>query len=235
MESMSKIEWTDETWNPVTGCTKISAGCKNCYAERMHNRLVGMGSYKYDRARGFRDVRMYHSELERPLKWKKPRRIFVCSMSDLFHEDVPPYFIRNVLETCRMAKQHTFQILTKRPARAASLLLRWPKNVWFGVSVEQANEPMEHERITALAKVPANKRFVSFEPLLGPVRATFWWRAIDWVIVGGETGPGARHMDPGWARDISGSCKQFGIPFFMKQMANRAPIPRDLQIREFPS
>jgi protein gp37 len=234
MADKSKIEWTDASWNPVTGCTKVSAGCQNCYAERMHVRLRAMGQEKYLRGRrGFNDLRIHPEELERPLHWKKPRRIFVCSMSDLFHNDVPENFILRVLRVCERSPQHTFQILTKRPERAEDLLLRWPDNVWMGVSIENA---VASRRAMHLVRIGAALRFVSFEPLIGwPTLKPDWWKRIHWAIVGGETGPGHRPMDLLRAREIRDACRAYGIPFFMKQMAGKQPIPKDLQIREFPA
>jgi len=183
----SKIEWTESTWNPVTGCTKISAGCANCYAERMAKRLLAMGQVNY--ANGF-ELTMHPHALEHPLKWKKPRVIFVNSMSDLFHEDVTFDFIQQIFDVMRQASWHTFQILTKRGERLAELapLLNWPDNVWMGVTVENANCAF---RIDHLRNVPAAVRFLSMEPLLSAVE-DMNLDNIDWVIVGGESGPGSR-------------------------------------------
>jgi len=224
MSANSKIEWTETTWNPVTGCTKISTGCKNCYAERMAKRLQAAGVEKY--RNGF-EATLHPNELERPLRWRKPRMIFVCSMSDLFHDDVPDDFIRSVFEVMQQASLHTFQVLTKRAERMADLLTRpdWPlpPNVWVGVTAE--NQAMADRRIPHLLRIHrASVRFISAEPLLGPIdldRAccTFDQYAvgIDWVIVGGESGPGARPMQPEWVRDIRDQCQAAGVPFFFKQ------------------
>lgn len=192
-----------------------------------------MGSKKYKD--GFSSVRTHPVELLRPERWRKPRRIFICSMSDLFHPDVPDNFIVQVLDTCAHADWHTFQVLTKRPERAASMWnLDWPSNVWFGISAEHGL--YFHDRCEALRHVDAALRFVSFEPLVYPVREMddIDLNTIDWAIVGGETGPGARPMDPDWARSIRDQCAAAGVPFFMKQMARGEPIPDDLMIREFP-
>lgn len=297
----SLIEWTDETWNPVTGCTKVSAGCKYCYAERAWSRLSAKGM-PYE-GRAFTDVQCHPERLEQPLRWKKPRRVFVNSMSDLFHEDVPFEFIAAVFGVMSVATRHTFQILTKRPQRmlewfdwanqsaspiecmcawsARAYLLeqnvkdypfaleglaeslighRWPRpNVWLGISAE--DQATAEERIPLLLQTPAAVRFVSLEPLLGPVdlerilwpekgghrvdvlRGGYWNKAgittfgpsaelgqtmggftnhsdmqtIDWVIVGGESGPKARPMHPDWVRDIRDQCVEATVPFFFKQ------------------
>lgn len=208
----SDIEWTESTWNPVTGCTKVSPGCAHCYAERMARRLQMMGQPNY--ASGF-SVAIHPHALTLPLNWKSPQVIFVNSMSDLFHPDVPDYFIHQVFGVMRQADWHTFQVLTKRSDRLADLApqLHWPHNVWMGVSVENAQFCT---RIDCLRHVPAAVRFVSFEPLLGPV-GTLNLDGIDWAIVGGESGPGARPMAPGWAIDIRDQCVHAGVPFFFKQ------------------
>jgi protein gp37 len=212
MGMISSIEWTDATWNPVTGCTKISLGCQHCYAERMARRLQAMGQPNY--ANGFR-VTMHEHALELPLRWRKPRTIFVNSMSDLFHEDVPLSFIRRVFAVIEQAPWHRFQILTKRSARMAELapMLPWPQNLWLGVTVEAADYT---SRVDDLRKVGAAVRFLSLEPLLGPI-ATLDLTQIDWVIVGGESGPGARPMEAGWVRDARLQCVEAAIPFFFKQ------------------
>jgi protein gp37 len=185
MGDKSKIEWTDTTWNPVTGCTKISPGCQNCYAERMSYRLQAMGQPNY--ADGFK-VKTHRNVLSLPLKWKKPRTIFVNSMSDLFHEDVPASFISKVFEVMSRVTQHTFQVLTKRSEnlRGLSHSLPWPENVWTGVTVENCDYL---HRIDDLRVTPARIKFVSFEPLLGSI-PDIDFTGIDWVIVGGESGPG---------------------------------------------
>jgi protein gp37 len=212
MAANSHIEWTEATWNPVTGCTKISAGCRHCYAERMAKRLMAMGNPNY--ANGFK-VTMHEHMLDRPLHWKKPRTIFVNSMSDLFHKDVPLAFIRRVFDTMRQAHWHQFQVLTKRSERLAELApcIDWPDNVWMGVSVEKDDCAF---RIDHLRQVEAAIRFLSLEPLLGPL-PDLDLSGIDWVIVGGESGPGARPMKEEWVLDIRDRCRESGVPFFFKQ------------------
>lgn len=212
MAQVSKIEWTESTWNPVTGCTKVSPGCKHCYAERMANRLYGIGNPNY--RKGFK-VKTVQNLLELPLRWKKPRTIFVNSMSDLFHEDVPDFFILRLFQTMRLAPQHTFQILTKRSDRLKKLnhRLPWSHNIWMGVSVETSNYI---DRIVELQQTTARVKFVSFEPLLGTAGRVNL-SGIDWVIVGGESGPGARPMSPIWVREIRDICLTKDIPFFFKQ------------------
>jgi protein gp37 len=206
------IEWTESTWNPVTGCTKISLGCRHCYAERMAKRLRAMGQERY--RNGFR-VTMHRDQLESPLRWRKPQMIFVNSMSDLFHRDVPTAFIREVFQVMQAATQHTFQVLTKRARRMASLAdrLPWPQNVWMGVTVEAEEYCW---RLDCLRRVPAAVRFVSLEPLLGPIRR-LPLDAIDWVIVGGESGPYARPLEAEWARSARDQCLAAGVAFFFKQ------------------
>jgi protein gp37 len=206
------IEWTEATWNPVTGCTKVSPGCQHCYAERMARRLQAMGQPHY--ARGF-EVACHEDALLLPLRWKKPRRIFVNSMGDVFHSRVPEEFVRDVFEVMARADQHCFQLLTKRAARLAELARRlpWPSNVWVGVSVETADYL---GRLDHLREVPAAVRFVSFEPLLGPVGEVDL-SGIDWVIVGGESGPFARPMAGSWAADLRDQCLAAGVAFFFKQ------------------
>jgi len=209
MAQTSKIEWTNATWNPVTGCTKVSAGCANCYAERMAKRLHAMGHDKY--ANVFAPT-VHPDTVDDPTHWTKPRMIFVCSMSDLMHEDVPDEFIIRVIGTMSLCRQHTFQVLTKRSWRLANFA--WPDNVWVGVTVEH---PDFDDRIDQLrAVMHARVRFISVEPMLGPFE-TLDVRKIDWVIVGGETGPGARPMKPTWVRDIRDRCVRQNIPFFFKQ------------------
>lgn len=200
------------TWNPVTGCTKISPGCLNCYAERMAIRLRAMGAERYKD--GFK-VRIHPETLELPIKWKRPRIIFVNSMSDLFHEEVPEDFILKVFDTMSRCPQHTFQILTKRSARLVSMnkLITWPKNVWMGVSVEDGRMKF---RIHDLLHTDARVKFLSCEPLIGPINR-IPLKGIDWVIVGGESGPMARPMDAEWALDIRNECLMSGVPFFFKQ------------------
>lgn len=283
----TNIEWTDETWNPVTGCTKVSTGCKHCYAERMWQRLSAPNMPYHGRA--FTDVQCHPERLEQPLHWKKPRRIFVNSMSDLFHESVPFNFIDEVFAIMALADKHQFQILTKRHERMLKyfgpsnelhgitrdalveglaqstyhkrtgddpsmwLAVHWPlPNVWLGVSVE--NQETANERIPLLLQTPAVVRFVSAEPLLGPIDLALFgtlpesicsgygmvYDQLHWVIAGGESGPGARPMHPNWARNIRDQCKDAGVPFFMKQMGGKTkrsmqPIPDDLMIMEFPN
>ena len=212
MAQLSNIEWTEATWNPVTGCTKISSGCKNCYAERMANRLAAMGQNRY--RNGF-DVTLHYDLVDLPLRWRQPKLIFVNSMSDLFHEDVPESFIMHVFGTIVTAHWHTFQILTKRSKRLAALAprLRWPQNIWIGVSVESSRYT---DRITDLRKVPAAVRFLSVEPLLEPI-PNLSLKGIDWVIVGGESGPGCREVHADWVRQIRDRCIAHNVPFFFKQ------------------
>jgi protein gp37 len=210
--AQSTIEWTESTWNPVTGCNKISPGCKYCYAERMAKRLQAMGQPNY--ANGFQ-VTLHPHMLERPLTWKKPQTIFVNSMSDLFHHDVPPAFIRRVFDTMRRAHWHQFQVLTKRADRLLELSpqLEWPANVWMGVSVETEDYA---SRIDHLRQTGAQVKFLSLEPLLGPL-PNLNLTQIDWVIVGGESGPGARPMAEKWVIDIRNQCQAAEVPFFFKQ------------------
>jgi protein gp37 len=210
------IEWTESTWNPVTGCTKISPGCAHCYAERMAERLQAMGQANY--AHGF-ELTLQPQMLELPLKWKKPQTIFVNSMSDLFHPNVPLGYIRQVFDVMARAHWHRFQVLTKRSdrLRAISTEIDWPSNVWMGTSVESDRY---RGRIDELRASGAHVKFLSLEPLLGPLR-NLELAEIDWVIVGGESGPGARAMDPEWAIDLRDQCLQVGVPFFFKQWGGR--------------
>lgn len=208
----SRIEWTESTWNPVTGCTKISAGCAHCYAERMAKRLLAMGQPNY--RNGF-EVTCHPQALEMPLRWKKSKMIFVNSMSDLFHKKVPIRFIEEIFFTMNEARWHTFQILTKRADRLVQLSSRfkWTPNIWMGVTVENADHV---DRIDCLREIPAAVRFLSLEPLLGPL-PELNLSNIDWVIVGGESGPGARPMDPEWAIDLRDQCLAANVAFFFKQ------------------
>ncbi len=208
----SSIEWTESTWNPVTGCTKISAGCANCYAERMAKRLHAMGQENY--RNGFK-VTCHRQVLSAPFKWKKPQVIFVNSMSDLFHEDVPEAFIHEIFYTMAETPWHTYQILTKRAERLAELApkLNWRPNIWMGVTVENADHA---DRIDHLRSVPSAVRFLSLEPLLGPL-PDINLSSINWVIVGGESGPGARPMDAQWVTEIRDQCLDAEVPFFFKQ------------------
>ena len=212
MATNSSIEWTDTTWNPLTGCTKISPGCSHCYAERMSRRLKAMGQANY--ANGFK-LTLHPEMLGQPLTWRKPRTVFVNSMSDLFHRDVPDEFIHRVFAVMRQASQHRFQVLTKRSKRVADLAaeINWPANVWMGVSVENADYTF---RIDHLRQTGAAVKFLSVEPLLGPLPGLNL-NGIDWVIVGGESGPGARPMASGWVTEIRDQCAGAEVPFFFKQ------------------
>ena len=247
------IGWTNETWNPVTGCTKVSAGCKHCYAERITERW----------GQKFTDIVLHPDRLEKPLHWRKPRRIFVNSMSDLFHEKVPFEFIDKVFAVMALCPQHTFQVLTKRPERMAEYLsVRFPEdkpylavkfgtpsghfrsireypisNLWLGTSIE--DQESADKRVPELLKCPAAVRFLSYEPALGPVDLGDWLSlnptdiGIDWVIVGGESGPGFRTMNLDWLRSVVGQCKAAGVPVFVKQASGLRPgqqgnIPDDL-------
>ncbi len=212
MSTGSAIEWTESTWNPLTGCTKVSPGCKHCYAERMAHRLQAMGQPNY--VNGF-NLTLHEHVLKAPLNWKKPQMIFVNSMSDLFHKDVPLNFILNVFSVMKEASWHTFQLLTKRSERLLELdpVLEWPSNVWTGVSVERSDYRF---RIDHLRQTHANTKFLSLEPLLGPL-PHLSLDGIHWVIVGGESGPGARPLDAEWVLDIRDQCLVANVPFFFKQ------------------
>jgi len=212
MSEKSAIEWTSSTWNPVTGCTKTSPGCRHCYAETFAERWRGIPGHPYEQ--GF-DLRLWPERLDLPLNWRKPRTIFVNSMSDLFHEQLSVSFIKDVFTTMKSASWHTFQVLTKRAERLTEIAdqLEWPPNVWMGVSVETAQYLYRLER---LRHVPATVRFVSAEPLLEPLGALDL-SGIDWVIVGGESGPHARLMEPAWAREVRDQCIEVGVAFFFKQ------------------
>jgi protein gp37 len=216
MAQGSGIEWTESTWNPVTGCTKISPGCKHCYAERMAERLQAMGQANY--RNGFQLTLQPHM-LELPLRWKRPQTIFVNSMSDLFHDDVPLDYIRRVFDVMRRAHWHRFQVLTKRAERLANLSgdLDWAPNIWMGVSVESDKH---RGRIEALRGTGARTKFLSLEPLLGPL-PELDLRDIHWVIVGGESGPNARPMEPAWAADLRDQCRGAQVPFFFKQWGGK--------------
>jgi len=283
MSDKTKIEWCDASWNPVTGCSKVSEGCQNCYAERMAWRFYS-GSDKYTSRSSHFKVQCHIERLDIPIGWRKPRKIFVCSMGDLFHEAVPAAFIAEVFgvmacatvdcgkrheheEECWQGPPHTFLVPTKRPERmlrffreelsremehwqgdaplSVALDVGWPlQNVWLGVSVE--NQAKAAERIPLLLQAPAAVRFVSVEPMLGPVDLSPWlcdheWEhgtpgGLNWVICGGETGPGARPMDPAWARSLRDQCQLAGagVPFFFKQLSGRRVIPPDLMVREWP-
>lgn len=212
MSTQSHIEWTDATWNPLTGCTKVSPGCKHCYAERMSARLKAMGQPNY--RNGF-ELTLHEHALEIPLKWRKPRNVFVNSMSDLFHKDVPEEFIRKVFEVMNQARAHKFQVLTKRSERLVRMspMISWSENIWMGVSVESLNYV---HRIDHLRQTEARIRFLSLEPLLGPL-SDLNLDGIGWVIVGGESGPGARKMEESWVLDIREQCVDAQVPFFFKQ------------------
>jgi protein gp37 len=219
----TSIEWTDVTWNPVAGCTIISPGCTNCYAMRMAARLEAMASTKYvglTRRSGRRMVwtgriKLDYSSLQAPLSWKKPRMVFVNSMSDLFHENVPAEFIENVWATMERSPQHVFQILTKRPERMREIVVHLAKlpNVWLGTSVESRDYL---GRLDELRRTPATVRFVSFEPLIGDL-GHLELQGIDWAIVGGESGPQARPMNPRWVTGVRAACRESGTAFFFKQ------------------
>src|SRR6266567_7070579 len=212
MAANSHIEWTEATWNPVTGCTKVSAGCKNCYAERLAQRLQAMGNHRY--RNGF-NLTLHEDVVDLPKSWRIPRMIFVNSMSDLFHEKVPLLFIQRVFATMRDCPQHTFQILTKRSDRvlAVASQIEWPRNIWMGVSIEDSRVL---SRIDDLTRVPAQIRFLSCEPLIGSL-AGIDLTNIHWVIVGGESGFGARPMKIEWVREIFRACRKADVPFFFKQ------------------
>ncbi len=221
----TSIEWTQATWNPTTGCTKISPGCKHCYAERMSKRLKAMGLKKYSKEFEFA---VHEDALETPLSWKKPTFIFVNSMSDLFHEKMPFYFLEKVFAIMREANWHQFQILTKRSQQLFELApkLDWPQNVWMGVSVESQDYTF---RIEHLRGTNAHIKFLSLEPLLSPL-PNLTLAGIDWVIAGGESGPSSRPMHKEWVTDIRDQCLTAQIPFFFKQWggANKKKAGRDL-------
>lgn len=222
MGDNTTIEWTDATWNPVTGCNKVTAGCDNCYAERFSERFRGVQEHPFEN--GF-DLTLRPARLMQPLSWKAPRRVFVNSMSDLFHKEVPHSFIDNVFETMEKANWHTFQVLTKR----SSLLNRYltkrypnglaPTHIWLGVSVEDANNSV---RIKHLKSARASVKFVSFEPLIGPI-GQIDLSGIDWAIVGGESGPRARPMEEAWALELRDQCRVQGVAFFFKQWGGVRP------------
>lgn len=220
MADNSSIEWTDATWNPVTGCTKITRGCDNCYAERFAERFRGVREHPFEN--GF-DLTLRPARLSQPLSWKRPRMIFVNSMSDLFHKDIPTEFIDSVFDTMESAHWHTFQVLTKRSSLMRDYLRRRyklnpiPKHIWCGVSVE---DHMAVSRIQHLREAPVSIRFLSIEPLLGAL-GDVNLEGIAWVIVGGESGPSARPMELSWALDIRDLCKRKNIPFFFKQWGGR--------------
>ena len=245
MSDKTKIAWTEATWNPVTGCSKVSEGCRNCYAERVWPRLSASPGRYFGRE--FGDVRIHPETLDIPLRWTRPRQIFVASMADLFHQSVPDAFIDHVFSVMAQASRHTFQILTKRPERAKAFLSGREilPNVWLGVSAE--DQKTLNERIPVLLSTPAALRWVSIEPMIGPV--TFRWakwqdefkvdpktgqesmnhldglRRLDWLVVGGETGPKARSMNGGWVRILVGECREAGVPLFVKQLGTAYSDP----------
>ncbi len=230
MGAGSSIEWTESTWNPVTGCTKVSPGCAHCYAERMALRLRAMGQQNY--VNGF-DLTLQPQALELPLRWKKPQRIFVNSMSDLFHDLVPDEFIARVFDVMNRAPWHQFQVLTKRSERLLEISprLTWAPHIWMGVSVESARFT---NRIDHLRKTNAHVKFLSLEPLLGPLE-NLNLAGIDWAIVGGESGPGARPMRPEWAQNIQEQCARANVAFFFKQWGgvNKKKTGRTLDGRTY--
>jgi len=235
MGSKSSIEWTEATWNPLTGCTKVSPGCKNCYAERLSSRLKAMGQPNY--SQGF-ELTLHEDSLDTPLHWKKPMNIFVNSMSDLFHEDVPLDFIIRVFDVMQKGHWHRFQVLTKRSRRLLNLdsELKWAPNIWMGVSVENDDY---YYRIDHLRRTGAHIKFLSIEPMLGPLNHLNL-EGIDWVIVGGESGPSARVMSPSWVTSIRDRCQKANVPFFFKQWGgiNKKKAGRKLEDRiwnEMPS
>lgn len=214
----SAIEWTEATWNPVTGCSKVSPGCAHCYAETFAERWRGVPCHPYEQ--GF-DLKLWPGRLDVPLGWRRPRMIFVNSMSDLFHEDIPDEYVGRVFDVMARADWHTFQVLTKREDRLAALApdLPWPPNVWMGVTIE--NRRFVH-RADRLRQVPAAVRFISAEPLLGPLERLDL-TDIDWLIAGGESGPRHRRIDPAWVRDLRDRCTAGGVAFFFKQWGGRTP------------
>lgn len=222
MANNTTIEWTDTTWNPVTGCTKISAGCDNCYAERFSERFRGTPGHAFER--GF-DLMLRPERVDQPLYWRKPRMVFVNSMSDLFHKEIPEAYISRVCDTMEQAKWHTFQILTKRSSLMRNFLKRrygegcGPTHIWFGVSVEDGGKL---SRIRHLQEAPAGVRFLSIEPLVGRI-GKLDLTGIDWVIVGGESGPRARPMNADWVREIRDQCVDSSVAFFFKQWGGFRP------------
>lgn len=222
MASTTSIEWTDATWNPVTGCTKISAGCDNCYAERFSERFRGVAGHPFEH--GF-DLQLRPERLEQPIRWREPRRIFVNSMSDLFHKEVPPHFVDRVFDTMEQAHWHEFQILTKRSSRLRTFVnARYrnslaPSHIWLGTSIESG---AQKSRARHLQEAQASLRFLSIEPLLGPI-GELDLTGIHWVIVGGESGPRARPMLIEWVREVRDQCRSARVPFFFKQWGGLRP------------
>jgi len=212
----SSIEWTDATWNPIVGCTKVSQGCKNCYAETLAERFRGVVGHPFEQ--GF-DLRLVPQKLQEPLGWTTGRRIFTCSMSDVFHEMIPMDYVEQIFEVMNRGDWHVFQVLTKRSARLVELgnHLKWTSNIWMGVSIESADHVGRADELVA---VPAAVHFLSVEPLLGPI-PMLPLEGIDWVIVGGESGARARPMDIAWVRSIRQQCERAGVPFFLKQLGGR--------------
>ena len=238
MADNSAIEWTDATWNPVTGCTKISAGCDNCYAERFAERFRGVPNHPFEN--GF-DLTLRPERLEQPLAWRRPRMIFVNSMSDLFHKRVPQEFVERVFDTMELAHWHNFQVLTKRSSRMRNFLNRRyksrppPNHIWFGVSVEDGTKL---SRIRHLSAANAGVRFLSVEPIIGPMGAIDL-TGIHWVILGGESGPGARPIKIEWAREVRDQCVAQNVAFFFKQWGGFRPksggrLLDDVEWNEFP-
>jgi len=218
MPGTSAIEWTESTWNPVTGCSKVSPGCAHCYAETFAERWRGIPGHPYEQ--GF-DLRLWPARVEQPLRWRRPRMIFVNSMSDLFHEEIPFDFLCDIFDVMVAAEQHTFQILTKRHERLRELapLLPWPPNVWMGVTIENRRFV---RRADALRSVDCAVRFISAEPLLGPLEGLDL-SGIDWVIAGGESGSGFRRVKPEWLRDLRDRCQVEGVAYFFKQWGGIRP------------
>ena len=234
MSEHSLISWTDSSWNPVTGCSKVSAGCEHCYAERFAERWRGIPGHPYEQ--GF-DLRLWPDRLPLPLKWKKPHLVFVNSMSDLFHDDVPVEFIREVFSVMNRADRHVFQVLTKRPARLTEVapMLQWSPNIWLGVTVESQRYV---ERVDLLRQVPAAVRFISAEPLLTPL-VSLDLSGIGWLIAGGESGHGRRPLDAEWVRSLRDQCAEAHVRFFFKQWGHErgrreAPILDGRSWRELP-
>lgn len=229
MSSSTGIEWTEMTWNPVTGCDRVSPGCDHCYAQTLAKRLKAMGNPRYQRDGRVRTsgpgfgLTMHWDKLEEPSGRKRPTMFFVNSMSDLFHDGVSTEFIDRVFDVMASTPQHTYQILTKRPRRMASYSSRRnvPSNVWLGTSVE--NQEWADKRLPLLLDVPVRVRFLSCEPLLGPIDLSAWIEHLSWVIVGGESGPGFRLMDPDWARVLRDQCAAASVPYFFKQWGGRTP------------
>jgi protein gp37 len=229
MADGTKIEWCTTSWNPITGCTAVSEGCQNCYAKRMANRLRGRCGYPVGDPFG---VTFHPERLEQLRRWKSPRLIFVCSMADIFHTRAIglSYTMRSLI-AMKSSPQHAYLLLTKRPELAVEFKQDFADNIWLGATAE--NQQRANGRIPILRDIPAAHRFVSVEPMLGPVDL-FPYVGLDWVIVGGETGPGARPCNPDWMRSLRDQCAEACVPFFLKQMSGKQAIPEDLQIRQVP-